>query len=363
MTEGGKKYRVLGLMSGSSLDGLDIACSDFYQDNGRWKFDLIHSETVSYTNEFRSRLRASVEMSALDLLLLHNAFGRYAGELAGNFLSKNELSVDFIASHGHTAYHQPDKGLTFQLGAGQELANASRQKVICDFRSQDVSLGGHGAPLAPIGDERLFDEYDFCLNIGGIANASFRYNGQRIAFDISPANMLLNHILLPTGLLFDDRGRMAGNGKMDRRLLDRLNAFEFYARPFPKSLSYEWFCKHIVPVIDADSVAVEDQLCTAVHHIAQQISESLLPYARNGDTMMITGGGAKNDFLIETLRQYLNGRVTVILPDDSIIHFKEALIFAFMGVLRSKNEINCLNTVTGARFPSSSGVFYWPDIP
>ena len=353
-------YHVLGLMSGTSLDGLDMAYCSFWKENGRWRFSLNKSICIEYTPDFQEKLKRSIELSALDLLLLNNEFGQWMGEQAKVFIAKNQLEVDLISSHGHTVFHQIDKRLTYQIGAGQALANAAGQKVICDFRTLDVTLGGQGAPLVPIGDELLFTDYDFCLNLGGISNASFRKEEVRKAFDISPANMLLSYILKSTRKPFDDGGKMARSGKMVQPLLNALNALGFYQQPFPKSLGYEWFRDEMMPLIDGSGASVDDQLHTAVHHIAFQISESLKSNAQAGAKMLVTGGGAKNLFLVEMIQHYLGSSIEVVIPETSVIDFKEAIVFAFMGVLRSEGETNCLSSVTGATKDSSSGLLYQP---
>ncbi|KYG82636.1 anhydro-N-acetylmuramic acid kinase [Roseivirga echinicomitans] len=353
-------YHVLGLMSGTSLDGLDMAYCSFWKENGQWGFSLNKATCIEYNPEFQEKLKRAIELSALDLLLLNNEFGQWMGEQAKIFIDRNQLEVDFISSHGHTVFHQIDKRLTYQIGAGQALANAADQKVICDFRTLDVALGGQGAPLVPIGDGLLFSDYDFCLNLGGISNASFRIDGMRTAFDISPANMLLSYILKSTGKTFDDGGVMARSGKIDQPFLNALNALAFYKKPLPKSLGYEWFRDEMMPLIDGSEASVEDQLHTAVHHIAFQISESLKSNAQAGAKMLVTGGGAKNLFLVEMIQHYLGSSIKVVIPETSVIDFKEAIVFAFMGVLRSEGEINCLSSVTGASKSSSSGVIYHP---
>lgn len=353
-------YRVLGLMSGTSLDGLDLAYCSFRKEEGKWKFSIDDSSFVAYDPEFMERLKNAIELSAIELLKLNNSFGSWLGEQSKQFIERNKLDVDFISSHGHTIFHQIDKKLTYQIGSGQHLANASGQKVICDFRTLDVALGGQGAPLAPIGDKLLFSEYDFCLNLGGISNASFRKDDQRLAFDIVPANMLLSHILKSTDLSFDDKGKLARSGKMSEGLFKHLNVLNFYAQPFPKSLGYEWFCENIIPIIEESSESIEDQLHTAVHHIAFQISQSLKPHAGKQASLLVTGGGAKNTFLIEIIQQYLGKAIQVIVPSSDIVDFKEALVFAFMGVLRNENKVNSLRSVTGASTDSSGGVIFKP---
>lgn len=351
-------YKVIGLMSGTSLDGLDIAYCNFTNESGRWQFKLIQSEFVAYADAFRDQLKNSIDLSAIELLVLNNQYGEWLGQKAKRFLDQHLLEVDFIASHGHTVFHQIDKQLTYQIGNGQVLANASGQKVICDFRSLDVSLGGQGAPLVPIGDKLLFSEYDFCLNLGGISNVSFENLAERIAFDIVPVNMLLSHVLKPTGRSYDDKGSLARMGKLDHALLKALNGLNFYQLPFPKSLSYEWFCKAIVPILDQHELSVEDTLNTCIHHIASQISKALIPFGTGKSQMLVTGGGAKNDFLVETLSDYLENAITVKVPHEQLVDFKEALIFAFMGVLRNREEKNCLKSVTGASQDSCGGVIY-----
>ncbi|WP_323757080.1 anhydro-N-acetylmuramic acid kinase [Roseivirga sp.] len=353
-------YHVLGLMSGTSLDGLDMAYCSFWKENEQWRFSLNKSICIEYTPDFQEKLKCSIELSTLDLLLLNNEFGQWMGKQSKILIDQNQLDVDFISSHGHTVFHQIDKGLTYQIGAGQELANAAGQKVICDFRTLDVTLGGQGAPLVPIGDELLFSDYDFCLNLGGISNASFRIEGTRKAFDISPANMLLSYILKSTGKPFDDGGEMARSGKLVQPLLNQLNALVFYQQAFPKSLGFEWFRDEMMPLIDSSEASIDDQLHTAVHHIAFQISESQKPYATADAKMLVTGGGAKNLFLVETIQHYLGSSIEVVIPETSVIDFKEAIVFAFMGVLRSENITNCLSSVTGASKDSSSGVLYQP---
>lgn len=354
-------YKVIGLMSGTSLDGLDIAYCSFERKLGQWHFDLLQSEFVAYTDEFRNQLKNSIDLSAIDLLVLNNQYGAWLGQKAKRFLDQHQLEVDFIASHGHTVFHQIDKQLTYQIGNGQTLANTSGQKVICDFRALDVSLGGQGAPLVPIGDKLLFSDYEFCLNLGGISNVSFDYLGERIAFDIAPVNMLLSYVLKSTGLPYDDGGSMAKEGKLCEELFDALNALPYYQLPFPKSLGYEWFVDQVVSILNQFDLPIADLLCTSVHHIAFQIASSLGHYTHPGAKMLVTGGGVKNHFLIEILRSYLKDEIEVVIPSSEIIDFKEAIVFAFMGVLRDCGEINSLRSVTGAYKDASSGVLFYPN--
>jgi anhydro-N-acetylmuramic acid kinase len=353
-------YKVIGLMSGTSLDGLDIAYCSFTKEVGKWHFKLIKSEFVAYTDEFRDQLKNSIDLSAIDLLVLNNQYGEWLGQNAKRFIDQHQLEVDFIASHGHTVFHQIDKKLTYQIGNGQTLANASGQKVICDFRSLDVSLGGQGAPLVPIGDRLLFSQYDFCLNLGGISNVSFDHLGERIAFDIAPVNIMLSHVLKSTGLPYDDGGGMAKEGELNEELFVALNTLTYYQLPFPKSLGFEWFVGEVAPILNRFDLSIADLLCTSVHHIAFQIANCLSSHAYPGAKMLVTGGGVKNHFLIEILRSYLKDEIEVVIPNSEIIDFKEAIVFAFMGVLRDRCEINSLKSVTGAAKDGSGGVIFHP---
>lgn len=353
-------YKVIGLMSGTSLDGLDIAHCSFDFKSGKWHYELLQTDFVEYEEGFRKRLKESTALSAIDLLVLNNQYGDWLGEKTKSFIEKHRLKVDFVASHGHTVFHQIDKKITYQIGAGQTLTNTSGQKVICDFRSKDVSLNGQGAPLVPIGDRLLFSEFDFCLNLGGISNVSFEAKKERIAFDIAPVNMLFSHVLRKTDMAFDDRGRIARNGKLDQKLFNALNGLDFYKSTYPKSLGYEWFVEFIIPILDTIELSIEDKLHTCVHHVAKQIADATFGIMNNKSRMLVTGGGSKNDFLTQTIRDYLDESVSVEVPDDKLVDFKEALIFAFMGVLRDRNEINCLKSVTGATKDSCGGVVYLP---
>ena len=348
-------------MSGTSLDGLDIAQCNFIKIDEVWTFSLGKTTTVEYGDEWREKLRHSVDLPALELLIMNVEYGKWLGGQVKEFIESDNLKVDFVSSHGHTVFHQPEKGLTYQVGWGQELANLCSLPVVADFRSLDVSLGGQGAPLVPIGDQLLFPEFDFCLNLGGIANASFQVEGQRVAYDIAPANMLLNHVAAQMELAYDHAGEVARSGNLNKQLLEQLNELPYYKQPYPKSLGYEWFCDQVVPVMEASATSKPDKLCTSVHHITKQICQDLVRHSSDSKSkLMATGGGAKNNFLMEKLQEYLGDSIQVIIPDPSIVDFKEAMVFAFMGVRRMRNEVNCLKSVTGASRDSSSGVIHFP---
>ena len=356
-----KEYRVLGMMSGTSLDGLDLAYCHFSKDNNSWNFSIEKTKEVNYASKLYDQLKNAIHLTEEEHLQLHHEYGKWLGNQAKQFIEDENLDVDFISSHGHTSHHRPEEGITFQLGYGQSLANASNKKVVCDFRTKDVTLGGQGAPLVPIGDRLLFHKYDFCLNLGGISNVSFEYEGKRIALDIGMANMPLNYITQKIGLNYDSGGELAKSGKLDIPLFDVLNNLEYYKLPFPKSTGYEWFLSDVVPLIENSSSGVTDLLHTLIHHNCEHIALEIKKHSTKPmNLLFVTGGGAFNDFFIETLRQKLGPQIHIEIPDKTLIAFKEALVFALMGVLRIENEINVLSSVTGAKNDSSSGVIFYP---
>ncbi|PKP46566.1 MAG: anhydro-N-acetylmuramic acid kinase [Bacteroidetes bacterium HGW-Bacteroidetes-12] len=352
-----ENYNVIGLMSGTSLDGLDIVYATFfYSIENQWSFEIKAAKTVAYSLALKKQLANSKQLSGLDLMLLNNQLGAFFGEEVNQFITENNIQksrIDFVASHGHTVFHQPEQHLTTQIGSGAVLAATIGLTTISDFRTLDVALGGHGAPLVPIGDKLLFSDYQYCLNIGGIANVSFEHNNQRLAFDVCPANLVLNKLANEQGKSFDDGGGMAKRGKVNERLFHQLNALPFYQQQPPKSLGSEWIEKNIFPLFSSAESSIEDKLCTMIEHIAYQLS---LVFKENNKSILITGGGAFNSFLIERIISYTTNKIFV--PKDTLVEFKEALIFAFLGVLRLRNEINCLASVTGAKRDNVGGNIY-----
>jgi anhydro-N-acetylmuramic acid kinase len=357
-----KVYKIIGLMSGTSLDGLDLAYCHIWEKNETWKFDIKTTKSISYGTEMLNTLKDAIGLSAEKLIELHNTYGTWLGEQALLFIEENKLDVDYIASHGHTTHHRPELGLTFQVGSGQHLANTSGHKVICDFRTNDLALGGQGAPLVPIGDRIFFNEYDFCLNLGGISNISFDVKGKRIAYDIGLANMILNYITRKVNLEYDEDGKLARSGNVNEGMLKRLNDLQYYLLPHPKSIGYEWFLDEVVPIVEETDDSIENLLHTSIHHICGKITQQI-KLNTNGkkQSLLVTGGGALNTFFIETLQQKLGEATNVMIPEKIIIEFKEALVFALIGVLRVEQLTNVLSSVTGAKKDSSSGVVYLPN--
>ena len=352
-----ESYTVIGVMSGTSLDGVDLAHIKFKYQNQKWSFIILECETVKYSKDWLNKLKISVSFSASELQKLDIDYTLLLGTIIFNFIEKYKIkNIDAVSSHGHTILHQPQNGLTLQIGNLPELANLIHQTVVCDFRVQDVKLGGQGAPLVPIGDQILFSEYDYCLNLGGFSNISFDENGQRIAFDISPVNTVLNFYANELGLDYDDKGQLSRTGSVNSNLLNQLNELDFYHRKHPKSLGFEFVKEIILPLIEIYKMPIENKLRTFIEHIAIQIKLALPQ--KNG-TLFITGGGAYNSFLIERLQFHLPD-THIIIPEKKILEFKEALLFGLLGVLKLRNEINVLASVTGAKHDHSSGNIHFP---
>ncbi len=351
-----ENYHVIGLMSGTSVDGLDIAYCRFTSTD-KWKFEILHAQTADYPDALRKKLKSCYALSAEDLTALDHELGTWIGHQVKGFISKNSLKPDLIASHGHTVFHQPHRKFTLQIGNLFDIYREGGIPVVGDFRSLDVALGGQGAPLVPFGDLMLFSEYDFCLNLGGFANISFDDKHERVAYDICPANIVLNHLSGKKGLEFDESGKLASVGSLVDELFQKLNNQDYYGQKGPKSLGVEWVNQNIIPVLENDPSSIENKLTTFCHHIGYQISQSIKSAsAKQNGELLVTGGGAFNEFLVGTIQQYLGEEIACIVPESNIISFKEALVFAYLGLMRYQNKINTLKSVTGASQNSSGGV-------
>lgn len=371
---GTEQYRVLGVMSGTSLDGIDIAYLEFKYINA-WKATILHAETIPYPKKCYDALKNSAVLTLEDIHALDKQYTAYLADVIQQFIRENTIEhLDAVCSHGHTVLHQPQKGLTIQIGNLPKLAKLMQQKVVCDFRVQDVKLGGQGAPLVPIGDRLLFGEYDYCLNLGGFANISKekeidvevenhlsiksrkKSETKRVAYDICPVNTVLNEYASRLGLAFDSGGEIARNAEVNQELLARLNGLSFYQQQPPKSLGIEWVNSIIFPLLNESGCSSNEIIATFTAHVAFQISKNIQD--NSAKKVLVTGGGAYNSYLIELLQQRTAAKI--VLPQNDVIEFKEALIFGFLGVLRLEGETNVLASVTGASKNHSSGKIYIP---
>lgn len=337
-------------MSGTSLDGVDLALCEFTKGES-WSFSVERAITVPFPMIWKNKLETAHGFSGLELTMLDRDFGGYLGQLVDDF--REGEPVDFISSHGHTIFHKPDLGLTAQIGHPSAVAAACGIPVIGDFRSQDVANGGQGAPLVPVGDLQLFGQYDYCLNMGGFANVSHHAGDQVWAFDVCPLNTVMNRLARELNRDFDRGGDIARTGNLKNTLLNRMNRLPFYERTGPKSLGREWLEGVFFPVIDMSTASPESKLRTFCEHVAVQLGRQL---DDPGKTCLVTGGGAFNTFLMERIAEH--AKTQLIVPDETLVSFKEALVFAFLGVLRRRKEVNVLGSVTGGRDHSAGAIYH-----
>ncbi len=349
-------YRLIGVMSGTSLDGIDLVLveMDFSE---KITYTIVHAETFPYPREWQKRLSKAVKLEAPELNVLDHDYTFFLAKTINRFIQKYDIDlIDAVCSHGHTVKHMPKKGITLQIGNLPKLAELIKAPVVCDFRVQDVELGGEGAPLVPIGDRLLFNEYKYCINLGGFANISMDENSNRIAYDICPFNTVLNFFSNKMGKDYDEDGRIAACGELDEELLERLNKLRYYKMSPPKSLGVEWVNCEMIPLIQKFQKDIPVILKTYTQHVAVQIANCL--DNQPNSKVLLTGGGTFNTYFVEQLKSH--SKCDFIIPDKQLIDFKEALIFALLGVLKLRGEINVLSSVTGAKMDHSSGRIYEP---
>lgn len=358
-------YKVIGLMSGSSLDGLDIAYVHLQETGGKWSFEIVHADCYPYPPEWISRLFQSTSLSARDYLQLHIDYGHYTGQSVNRFIDAYDLhhKVDLVSSHGHTSFHFPGSRLTAQLGDGAAIAAETALAVVSDLRAIDLALSGQGAPLVPVGEKLLLGQYPYLLNLGGIANISVKRPDGYLAFDICAANRILNSLALELGLDYDDNGNLAASGNLDTELLGELNSLPYYCLGYPKSLDNGFGLNTVYPVITRYGLPVPDALHTYIEHIAEQVARSVINLSENENApqpeMLVTGGGAFNGYLVSRIESLLSTHeIKVVIPEKKLIEFKEALIMALVGVLRWREEYTVMSSVTGATRNSIGGALW-----
>lgn len=356
-------YRAIGLMSGSSLDGLDLVFTELHENGGKWAYEIVKADCYPYSEDWTKRLSSATSLSARDYLLLHAEYGDYIGRQVLRFIEENGLQykVALIASHGHTTFHIPAKKMTAQLGDGAAIAAVINLPVVTDLRSLDLALGGQGAPIVPIGEKLLLPGYDYFLNLGGIANISMNA-ASYTAFDICAANRVLNLLASEAGKEYDEDGKMAASGHLNEALLDQLNALDYYQLPYPKSLANDFGTDRVYPLIKSAGLNIPDALHTYAEHIAVQIRNAItsLPnHEADQSKLLATGGGALNSYLVERIKEQLAGLgIEVVVPEKELVQYKEALIMALIGVLRWREENNVLSSVTGSKRDSVGGAMW-----
>lgn len=349
------KYRVIGLMSGSSMDGVDIALCEFTWLNGNWQWTIVQANTHPYPEQWRVRLAYLAQQSAENFHKTHVFYGHYLGMLVKDFLYQHQLTADFVASHGHTIFHRPELGFTAQIGDGAAISAICGLPVVSDFRSMDLALKGQGAPLVPVGDKLLFGQYDACLNLGGISNISYQQEDKLIAYDISPCNIVLNRVARWLGMPYDAEGQLAATAPHDPDLLAELNELPYYSYKGAKSLGREWINEEFWPIVKMYSdISEAEKMATLNLHIAQQIAAVVNKLGLN--RVLVTGGGAFNKTLLANLGSNSNSHFEV--PEAALVNFKEALIFAFLGILRINNQDNVYCSVTGSKRNHVAGALH-----
>ena len=354
-------YRVIGVMTGTSMDGVDIVYCHISFDK-QWSYKILKTDCKPIPQEWKMRLNQLPKATAFDFSKTNVDFGKFLGERIRDFINEYHLQneIDFIASHGQTVFHQPEKGVTVQIGDGATISATCELPVVCNFRTMDVAHGGQGAPIVPIGDKLFFSEYTFCLNIGGITNISFKNESEIMAYDICPSNLVLNDLAGFCGKEYDENGKLARAGKIDEQLLKELNNLDFYQKKSPKSLGAEFIDAYFMPVLKKYNIPVNDKLATVVEHIAMQVGKEINHFSGkfklNHSKMLVTGGGAFNTYLMERLKEF--SLAEVVIPNDETVKYKEALVMALLGVLRFRNEVNVLISVTGASKDTCGGEIF-----
>jgi anhydro-N-acetylmuramic acid kinase len=352
-------YKAIGLMSGSSLDGLDIAYVHFQETGGKWTYELLHTACYTYSNKWKERLKSSIHLSALDYQLLHCDYGYYLGQQVNQFIQENHLQhkVDLVASHGHTSFHLPSRKMSAQLGNGASIAAETALPVVSDLRAMDVAFGGQGAPIVPIGEKLLMSNYRYFLNLGGIANISMNLPEKYVAFDVCPANRVLNMLMNEQEKDYDDGGKTAASGQVNKHLLKELNELSYYQLPAPKSLANDFGINILYPLIKKHETNIANAACTMTEHIAIQIKNAI--ETNEPDRLLVTGGGANNHFLVGRIGHHLQALgIEVIVPDTLLVNYKEALVMAFIGTLRWREEYNVLSGISGATRSSINGAVW-----
>lgn len=361
---------VVGIMSGSSLDGLDIALCRFEQDDlsGKLSFDLVDTAAIPFDENMMSRLGVGATMDVRSLKKLEVDLSRYIAESVNQFLEAGAHTADYISCHGHTIWHVPEDGYTVQIGQGAIISELTGTPCICDLRSNDMAVGGQGAPVAPIVEQILFPEFDFYINLGGIANVSFHSDQEVISWDSVPCNQILNHYASQKGLPYDDGGSLAESGKVDKGLKEAWMSLPYFGRSYPKSMDNTWVKNHFLAGASSFDVSIEDALATMVDVCVSQIQGDIKDHV--GDTggqhlrkCLITGGGAHNTYLVSQLSEVLtHDDIEVIKPKDEIVDYKEAILMALMGFLRIEGISNTISSVTGARTNTIGGAVYVPSV-
>jgi len=352
-----KQVKVIGIMSGSSLDGLDVDFSFFSETKAGWTYQNITSATISFPGELHSRLKNADQIFGKELTKLDIDFGNWVGKKIMEFCENCEQVPDLISSHGHTIFHEPENEFTLQIGSAQCIAQKTKLPVISDFRLKDIVKGGQGAPLVVIGEKLLLREYKSFLNLGGIANLTLFEEGKIKSFDIAPCNQVLNHFSKKLGLAYDAEGEWARRGAVDKEWLEYLKTVSYFKKNPPKSLANQFTSQYVLKSYPTKTEDALNTYCYFLKYELEKWIKNLLP-GKQEVPILATGGGAKNTFLMEVFNQ--SPFLDLIAADEHLVDYKEAMIFGFLGALRWFDQINILSAATGANSDSCSGTIYYP---
>lgn len=362
---------ILGVMSGSSMDGLDLAFIRLNTEVGKpgllsASYELLHGATMPIPEELLNQLKYSSKLDALSLLTLDQDFGSWAGKAIDTAIKQTSFSPSLIGFHGHTVFHFPDRKVSFQLGHGAVLSAYTQLPVVTDFRSQDMALGGQGAPMVSIAEKWLWPDYSGFLNLGGICNITLKKTKEAYeSADIWVCNQILNHLAREVGHSYDDRGLIAAKGLPIDELIEALLLAEWFEKKAPKSLDNSYLYEEVIPLFNKyRDYSTGDKLHSAVIVIAKAIANHVNAVYHSEAIqggIMLTGGGALNDFLVEKIRAELT--CDIFLPDLETIQFKEAIMVAFAGWLRWRGLPNFIKEATGAKSDAIGGVLHIPALP
>ena len=413
-------FRLIGAMSGTSLDGLDLCAAEFKRSGDRWTYRIRAFETVSYRGtHWPERLAAAYSDRGALRTQISLDFASWCQDQWLSFNARHHFAAHAVAHHGHTVEHDPSRGITVQIGHEALVFASSPIPVVGDFRSGSVARGGQGAPLVPLADRDLFADFAVCVNLGGFSNASWTdAGGLRRAGDLGPCNGLLNPLAGELGLDYDPEGQHAARGRVassslatssmatssvatsslassslatsslanpqtsqqptsqsqpisanepisahlsqraNEPISANLSQLNYYSAPFPKSLGREWMEREFWPVFNsARPQRTEDALATASAHIAWSIVHGLRTAHAPHGKALLSGGGARNAHLVRQLYQIAPEWQWTVAPDD-ILESKEALAFAYLGLLRLRNEPNVLASYAGGQNDGCDGTVF-----
>ncbi|MEM9719780.1 MAG: anhydro-N-acetylmuramic acid kinase [Bacteroidota bacterium] len=351
----------VGVMSGTSLDGVDLVAAEFsWTEKEIYQYSILSSRSIPYSDQWVSRLANLIDQSGEIFAKTHVYYGHFLGATIRNFIKEENISPDFVGSHGHTIFHQPEKNFTAQIGDGETVVSYLTCPYVTNFRNKDVALGGQGAPLVPLGEKYLFPGRHLFLNLGGFCNLAV----EGLAYDVSSCNGVLNYLVqqIYPELPFDDKGNLAASGNFSEALFTELEALPFYQAAAPKSLGWEWVIEEVLPIVNRSELPIQDKLHTFCHHVANQIFQSLRALNRQNESILISGGGTHNEFLISLIAERLSTLdIHIEKPvDDSFIDFKEALIFSFLALRTLTGKPTILPSATGASEAGITGSIHLP---